>query len=82
MKTGPKLTPLTSARGVREAKHSGGNADLLRKIKDVKGLYLNITTTNTKSWMYRYTFARKRLKIALGSYPEVSLKAARENASL
>ena len=80
MKTGPKLPPLTSARGVREAKHSGGNVDVLRKIKDVTGLYLNITTTNTKSWMYRYTFARKRLKMGLGSYPEVSLKAAREIA--
>ena len=32
MTSGLKLPPLTSARGVQEAKHSGGNADDLRNI--------------------------------------------------
>jgi integrase len=77
----PKLPPLTSAKAVQEAKHSGRPNDDRRQIKDTTGLYLNIKPTNSKSWLYRYSFGGKRLSpMGLGAYPEVSLKAARQVA--
>lgn len=87
MKKEPKLPPITSAKGVQEAKHSGGKYDDRRRVEGVTGLYLNIKPSNSKSWVFRYSLDGKRIPpMGLGSYPDVSLKTAREiardNASL
>lgn len=34
--------------------------------------------SESKSWLYRYTFNGKRYKMSLGKYPEISLKEARD----
>lgn len=44
------------------------------------GLCLNITETGAKSWILRVTIGRNRRHIGLGSYPEISLAEAREQA--
>ncbi len=46
------------------------------KLTDGQGLYLLISKTN-KYWRYNYRFNGKRKTLALGVYPEVSLKQAR-----
>jgi len=45
---------------------------------DERGLSLRVTRTQKKSWIYQYTFDKKRTNMTLGSYPELSLAAARD----
>ncbi len=47
------------------------------KITDEKGLSLLIKPNGSKLWRYRYRFAGKERMQALGAYPEISLKDAR-----
>ena len=51
--------------------------DVDRKLADEKGLYLLVTATGSKLWRLKYRIAGKEKKLALGAYPEVSLKDAR-----
>ena len=44
---------------------------------DGDGLYLDVSKTGTKSWIYRYQVNRHRRDMGLGSYPSLSLKEAR-----
>lgn len=48
------------------------------KYTDGRGLYLLVTETGSKLWHYRYMFAGKERLMALGSYPSITLAAARE----
>jgi integrase len=50
-----------------------------REIPDgmIGGLYLVLQTTGAKSWAVRYRAAGKGVKMTLGSYPAIDLKAAR-----
>ena len=48
-----------------------------RKLADDKGLYLLITAGGSKLWRFKYRINGKEKKLALGAYPEVSLKDAR-----
>jgi hypothetical protein len=45
---------------------------------DTLGLYLTIAPTGAKWWRLKYRFAGKERRIGLGTYPEVSLKEARD----
>jgi len=47
------------------------------KLADEKGLYLEVMPTGAKYWRWKYRFAGKEKRLALGVYPETSLKAAR-----
>ena len=58
---------------IRLAKPDGSN----RKLADGKGLYVLVTSTGSKLWRLKYRIDGKEKKLALGSYPEVSLKEAR-----
>src|SRR5262249_24232040 len=49
-----------------------------RKLFDAHGLYLLVTPTGGKWWRLKYRFAGKEKLFALGTYPEVSLKEARD----
>jgi integrase len=51
------------------------------KYSDGNGLYLNIRSSGTKSWIYRYQINGKRKEIGLGSTKIISLKEARELAA-
>jgi len=48
------------------------------KLADGGGLYLLITPTSSKYWRLKYRLHGKEKTLALGVYPEVSLKQARE----
>lgn len=48
------------------------------KIYDQRGLYLLIKKSGAKYWRMKYRFAGKEKTLALGVYPEISLKKARE----
>ncbi|MCB1689386.1 MAG: integrase arm-type DNA-binding domain-containing protein [Halioglobus sp.] len=48
-----------------------------RKLSDGQGLYLLIQPNGARYWRYNYRYAGKRKTLALGVYPDVSLKAAR-----
>jgi hypothetical protein len=45
---------------------------------DEKGLYIEVTTKGSKHWRFKYSFAGKEKRLAMGSYPEISLKEARD----
>ena len=65
--------PLTDT-AIRTAKP----ADKPRKMADEKGLYLLLQPTGGRLWRFDYRFEGKRKTLALGAYPDVTLKAARE----
>lgn len=48
------------------------------KMADGAGMYLLVQPNNNKYWRLDYRFGGKRKTLALGVYPQVSLKAARE----
>lgn len=52
--------------------------DKPRKISDEKGLFLLVSPGGSKLWRLKYRMAGKEKLLALGAYPEVSLKDARD----
>lgn len=58
----------------RQAKATGKP----QSFADFDGLYLYISPVGSKAWHFRYTWVGKRARISLGSYPELSLREARE----
>ena len=46
-------------------------------VTDGRGLCLEILPSGHLSWLYRYRFKGKLEKVAIGSYPEMSLKVGR-----
>ena len=49
-----------------------------RKLFDERGLYLLISPKGGKWWRFKYLFDGKEKLLSLGTYPDVSLKDARE----
>lgn len=48
------------------------------RLKDERGLYLEIAPTGGKLWRLRYWLSGRENRISLGVYPEISLKMARD----
>lgn len=48
------------------------------RISDGHGLYVQVQPNGTKLWHYGYRFERKQRVLSLGTYPELTLAAARE----
>ena len=65
-----KLTEL----GIKKAK--AGDKD--KKLWDGQGLYLLLTTSGSKYWRLKYRFDKKEKVFAIGVWPEVKLKEARQ----
>lgn len=65
--------PLTDVT-IRQAKPD----DKTYKIPDERGLYIEISPAGGKWWRFRYRFEGKDKRISLGTYPDVSLKMARD----
>lgn len=65
--------PLTDT-AIRNAKPGSTN----RKLTDGGGLYLILTPKGGRWWRLDYRHRRKRKTISMGTYPEVSLRDARE----
>ncbi|OGA61302.1 MAG: integrase [Burkholderiales bacterium RIFCSPHIGHO2_01_FULL_64_960] len=59
---------------VRQAKADSKDYSL----NDNDGLSLYVTARGGKSWHFRFSWADKQPRISLGTYPEVSLREARE----
>ena len=59
-------------------KNAKPNPDKPYKMQDEKGMYVLINSNGSKYFRYNYRFAGKRKTLALGTYPEISLKQARE----
>lgn len=68
----PKM-PLTDAK-VRNAKSS----ERAYKLYDERGLFLLVAPEGGRLWRFRFRFGGKEKLLALGIYPDVSLKDARE----
>jgi integrase len=49
------------------------------RITDAGGLYLEVTPAGTKLWRWKYRFAGKEKRLALGIYPDVTLAQARRD---
>jgi len=49
-----------------------------KKLFAENGLYLEITPTGKKYWRFKYRYAGKEKRLAIGIYPEINLKRARE----
>ena len=49
-----------------------------KKLSDGGGLYLLIQPNGSRYWRYDYRFSGKRKTLAIGVYPEITLKKARE----
>jgi integrase len=47
------------------------------RFSDSGGLYLEVAPNGSKRWFWKYLFDGKEKRLALGSYPDVTLKAAR-----
>jgi len=52
-----------------------------REISDMRGLYLVVQPAGSKSWAFRYRHGGKPAKLTLGTWPQVSLAAARRLAA-
>ena len=63
-----------SDTAIRKAKPT----DKPYKLADEKGLFLLVTPAGGKWWRLKYRFGGKEKLLALGKYPEVGLKDARE----
>lgn len=48
------------------------------KLYDESGLFLQVTPSGGKWWRFKYRFDAKEKLLSLGTYPEISLKSARE----
>jgi integrase len=48
------------------------------KVYDERGLYLLVTPDGGRWWRFKYRLGRREKGISLGTYPDVSLKRARE----
>ena len=48
------------------------------KMYDQQGLFIQITPSGGKWWRFKFRFNGKENLLSLGTYPEVSLKTARE----
>lgn len=67
------MPPLTETK-LRTIKPSGKT----ERHWDSHGLYLEISKAGGKLWRWKYRYEGKEKRLALGVYPEVSLKEARE----
>ncbi|MBX9716441.1 MAG: Arm DNA-binding domain-containing protein, partial [Burkholderiaceae bacterium] len=48
------------------------------KLHDEKGLFAIVRPTGGKLWRFKYRYLGKEQQLSLGTYPEVSLKEARQ----
>lgn len=67
------MPPLSEVK-IRSAKGTGK----VYRLHDDRGLYLEVSVAGGKLWRWKYRFEGKEKRLALGSYPAISLREARE----
>ena len=65
-----KLSDLKAKSRLKPGRHSDGG-----------GLYLNVTQSGSKSWLFMWVSGGKRREMGLGPYPGVTLQSARNKAA-
>ncbi|MDN7805415.1 tyrosine-type recombinase/integrase [Burkholderia gladioli] len=69
-------------RGIHKLSAIGvGKEDRRGYHGDGGGLWLQVSQSGTKSWIFRYARHGKTRNLGLGPYPDVTLKAARDKAT-
>ncbi len=68
--SGARMLTETEVQAIKPLRHP-------RKVSDSGGLHLLVTPKGGRRWRFAYRFARKYKTLALGIYPDVSLKRAR-----
>ena len=68
------LHKLTDAKAKSDRLRSGRHSD-------GGGLYLNVTPSGSKSWLFMWAKAGKRREMGLGAYPSITLASARTKAT-
>lgn len=48
------------------------------RFADAGGLYLEVAASGSKRWFWKYRFDGKEKRLAIGGYPDIKLRAARE----
>ncbi|PWK55527.1 tyrosine-type recombinase/integrase [Silicimonas algicola] len=76
----PKKAKELSAIEVKRLAHPGKGINATFAVGGVDGLLLQITPTDARSWLLRYSAKGKRRHLGLGPYPDVTLAGARERA--
>ncbi|MBC7729059.1 MAG: DUF4102 domain-containing protein, partial [Microbacteriaceae bacterium] len=71
-------THTLSDKAIRAALAAAGEAGKSRKISDGGGLLLEARPTGSGWWRFRYWIDSREGMLSLGTYPEVSLKDARQ----
>lgn len=56
--------------------------DKAYRLYDANGLYLNVMTTGTLVWRYKYHYQGKEKLLTIGKYPDISLSAARDKRDI
>lgn len=67
-------TDVLTDAAIRRARPGAGTT----RLYDGRGLYLEITTSGGKWWRFKYRFGGKEKLLSMGTYPDTSLKNARE----
>jgi hypothetical protein len=73
-----QLIKRLSDRAVQNASSKG---KISRFLPDGDGLYLQVSPTGTKSWVFRYSVKGRERYMGLGPFPDVSLADARGAAN-
>jgi hypothetical protein len=73
-----QLIKRLSDRAVQNASPEG---NISRFLPDGAGLYLQVSPTGTKSWVFRYSVKARERYMGLGPFPDVSLADARGAAN-
>ena len=71
------LTDVKIKNAKAKIKPDGTATSKLYRMADEKGLYLEVAPSGGKLWRLKYRYEGKQKLLALGAYPEVSLKQAR-----
>src|SRR3954468_7144178 len=81
-----RVPPHHQTRGAAMARTGKLSAVEVAKAKgpavlhDGGGLYLRVSPTGSKAWVFRFQIDGKRRDMGMGSYPDVTLAKAREKA--
>lgn len=71
------------ARGTNKLTDTAAKSNALKpgRHSDGGGLYLNVSSTGSKSWLFMWVVAGKRREMGLGAYPVIGLAKARKLAA-
>jgi Phage integrase central domain/Arm DNA-binding domain len=76
MKRGLAMAQIGKLSAIEVAKAKGPAV-----LHDGGGLYLRVSTTGSKAWVFRFQLDGKRRDMGLGPYPDISLAEARRRAT-